>query len=83
MVGIIPYFESDTSRTNKNFKELKQDFGNDVYKHKIKWSDRVLTWEDEGITNNAIQDKFAMRMFKKVMNETMKRIKNIEEENNG
>lgn len=83
LVGIIPYFESDTSRTNKNFKELKQDFGNDVYKHKIKWSDRVLTWEDEGITNNAIQDKFAMRMFKKVMNETMKRIKNIEEENNG
>lgn len=82
LVGIIPYFESETSRTDKNFKELKQAFGDDVYKHKIKWSDRVLTWEDEGITTNAIQDKFAMRMFKKVMNETMGRIKKFEEVNN-
>ncbi|HCX3011897.1 TPA: ParA family protein [Staphylococcus aureus] len=82
LVGIIPYFESETSRTNKIFKELKQAFGDDVYKNKIKWSDRVLTWEDEGVSNNALQDKFAMRMFKKVMNETMKRIEKIEEANN-
>jgi len=80
LIGIIPYFESDTSRTDKNFKELKQDFGNDVYKHKVKWSDRVLTWEDEGISEDKLQDRHAIRMFKKVIKETIKRIEKLEEE---
>lgn len=83
LIGILPYFETNSSRTLKNFKELKQAFGDDVYSTKIQRSDRVLTWEDEGITNNAIQDRFAMRMYKKVIKETMKRINKIEEENNG
>lgn len=81
LIGIIPYFESDTSRTNKNFKELKQDFGNDVYKHKIKWSDRVLSWEDEGISEDKLQDRHAIRMFKRVIKETIKRIEKLEEAN--
>lgn len=82
LVGIIPYFEKETSRTKKIYKELKNTFDDDVYNHRIKWSDRVLTWEDEGITDSELQDKFAMRMFKKVMSETIKRIERIEEENN-
>lgn len=83
LIGIIPYFESENSKANKNaFKELKQAFDDDVYKNKIKWSDRVLSWESDGVTENALQDKFAMRMYKKVMKETMERIKKIEEANN-
>lgn len=84
LVGIIPYFESVNSKANKDaFKELKEAFDDDVYKSKIKWSDRVLSWESDGVTENALQDKFAMRMYKNVMKETMERIKKIEEENNG
>lgn len=80
LIGIIPYFESETSRTKKNYKELKKAFDDDVFNNKVKWSDRVLTWEDEGITENALQDKFAIRMFNKIMKEVIKRIKKIEEE---
>lgn len=84
LVGILPYFESEKSRANKRaFKELKNAFDDDVYTNTLKWSDRVLTWEEQGITENALQDKKAIRMFKKVMQETMDRISKIEVEKNG
>jgi len=75
LIGIVPYLESPKSSSAKRaVQELREVFQDEVFENVVTWSDRVLTWEFEGVTEHFLYDRHAMKMYKKIVKETISRI---------
>lgn len=86
IIGIVPYLMDSQSTTNRFYLDkLYSDFKEEdfIFKNYIKRSNRIGTWARNGITENKSYDKKILTMYNTILEETMQRILELENEKRG
>ncbi|MGH2083343.1 ParA family protein [Aerococcus urinaeequi] len=74
LLGVLPYLVGDSSTDKYYLQEYNDVFGDELFNHKVKHSDRVKTWNRKGITEDKPYDKKTLAMYENVVDEMLEKM---------
>lgn len=80
LLGVLAYLIGDNKTNVDILNEYEEVFEEDLFKHRIRRSARVETWENTGIKHDDYNDERTMQMYNHVVDEAIKRIGVLENE---